>query len=75
VQRTARLLAPANIETQVLEGDAGPALCDLASELSANAIVMGSRGHRRFKRAFLGSVSDYVVRHAPCPVVVTGPGD
>ena len=73
VDRTAGLLASANTETQVLQGDPGPTLCRLAGELPANALVLGSRGHGRIKRVLLGSVSDYVVRNAPCPVVITGP--
>ena len=36
------------------------------------AIVRGSRGRGGLRRAVLGSVSDHVVRNAPCPVVVTG---
>jgi nucleotide-binding universal stress UspA family protein len=32
--------------------------------------VMGSRGHGRIRRALMGSVSDSVVRHAPCPVTI-----
>jgi nucleotide-binding universal stress UspA family protein len=59
-------------ELLVLRGDAGRALCALASERPAQAIVMGSRGRGKIKRALLGSVSDYVVRNAPCPVVITG---
>jgi nucleotide-binding universal stress UspA family protein len=39
--------------------------------VDAVAIVVGSRGRGGLKRAFLGSVSDYVVRNAPCSVVVT----
>ncbi len=62
-------------ETRVLRGDPARALCALATELSARAIVMGTRGRGGVRRAVLGSVSDYVVRNAPCPVVVTGPGD
>jgi nucleotide-binding universal stress UspA family protein len=60
-----------SLETSVIEGEPGPALCQFAAEMSATAIVVGSRGLGRIKRAFLGSVSDYVVRNAPCPVVVT----
>lgn len=61
----------AEIETHVIEGDAGPALCDFAASVGATAIVVGSRGRGGIKRAILGSVSDYIVRHAPCSVVVT----
>ena len=57
--------------SHVLEGHPGPAICQLAVDLSAQAIVMGSRGRGGLKRAVLGSVSDHVVRHAPCPVIVT----
>ena len=42
----------------------------LAEELGAGLIVMGGRGLGRMKRALMGSVSDSVVRHAHCPVLV-----
>jgi nucleotide-binding universal stress UspA family protein len=60
------------IETRLLEGRPGPTLCSFAEEVSANALIMGTRGRGRVKRALLGSVCDYVVRNAPCPVVVAG---
>lgn len=53
-----------------IEGAPGPAICDLASELGAAAIVIGSRGRGGLRRMVLGSVSDHVVRNAPCPVIV-----
>jgi nucleotide-binding universal stress UspA family protein len=62
-------------ETVVLRGAPGPTLCDLAGELDADALVIGSRGRGGLARALLGSVSDHVVRHAPCPVVITSPDD
>jgi nucleotide-binding universal stress UspA family protein len=37
-------------------------------------LVVGSRGHGRVGQAFLGSVSQHVAGHAPCPVVVVGEG-
>ena len=61
-------------QTRVLHGDPGnpgAAICQLAIELSARAIVIGSRGRGGLKRVFLGSVSDHVVRNAPCSVIVT----
>jgi nucleotide-binding universal stress UspA family protein len=62
-------------ELTILEGHAGHSICRLAADLDARAIVMGSRGRGGVRRALLGSVSDHVVRNAPCPVVITGPGD
>jgi nucleotide-binding universal stress UspA family protein len=68
-------LGRAGAEALVLRGDAGSALCDLARERDASAIVMGSRGRGGIKRALLGSVSDYVVRNAHCPVIITRPAE
>ena len=42
----------------------------LAKELGADLIVMGCRGHRGIRRAIEGSISDAVIRRAPCPVLV-----
>ena len=42
----------------------------LAEDIGAGLIVMGSRGHGGIRRALMGSVSDAVVRHAHCPVLV-----
>jgi nucleotide-binding universal stress UspA family protein len=42
----------------------------LADELGAGLIVLGSRGLGPLRRALMGSVSDSVVRHAPCPVLI-----
>jgi nucleotide-binding universal stress UspA family protein len=66
-----RGVVPDGVEVMLVDGEPGPALCKLAQEVGAEAIVVGSRGRGGIKRAFLGSVSDYVVRNAPCSVVVT----
>src|SRR5215203_730504 len=42
----------------------------LADEIGAGLIVIGSRGQGGVRRALMGSVSDSVVRHAHCPVLV-----
>jgi nucleotide-binding universal stress UspA family protein len=41
-----------------------------ANELSADLIVVGSRGHGRLEESLLGSVSDAVARHARCSVLI-----
>jgi nucleotide-binding universal stress UspA family protein len=45
----------------------------LAEEIGAGLIVMGSRGAGGVRRVLMGSVSDSVVRHAHCPVMVVRP--
>jgi nucleotide-binding universal stress UspA family protein len=42
----------------------------IAEEIHADAIVVGSHGRTGLERLFLGSVSEHVVRHAHCPVLV-----
>ena len=61
-----------DVETLVVKGSPGPTVCDLAAELPASVIVMGTRGRGGIRRAVLGSVSDHVVRNAPCPVLIAG---
>lgn len=62
------------VVVRVLGGEPASAICALAVELDAHAIVIGTRGRGGLTRALLGSVSDYVVRNAPCTVVVTRAG-
>ena len=68
---TIAALALDEVDARVLQGPVGGELCRLAEDLGARAIVLGTRGRGGVKRALLGSVSDHVVRNAPCPVVVT----
>jgi len=68
---TAERLGLTDVPKEVLGGATGHAICAYAREHDAQAIVLGTRGQRGLKRALLGSVSDHVVREAPCPVVVS----
>jgi nucleotide-binding universal stress UspA family protein len=54
----------------VWEGDPGEAIVDAASAEHADLIVLGTHGRHGVNRSLFGSVSDHVVRNAPCPVVV-----
>jgi len=63
-----------DVEIMAIVGRPGPAICQLATALGATAIVIGSSGRSGLRRAMIGSTSDHVVRHAPCPVVVQGVG-
>ena len=57
-------------ESHLRIGGVAEEIVHLAEELGAGLIVMGSRGHGGIRRAIMGSVSDSVVRHAHCPVMV-----
>lgn len=58
------------VSKNVANGHPARALLDLAEELDADLIAVGNRGHGGFAEALLGSVSQHVVQHARCPVVV-----
>jgi len=54
----------------------GVLICQAAKEQNAGSIVMGTRGLGTIRRTLLGSVSEYVIHHAACPVtVVRNPKD
>jgi nucleotide-binding universal stress UspA family protein len=55
----------------IVQGHPVPVL--LAAAVGAELLVMGSRGHGGFTGLLLGSVSEHVVGHAPCAVVVVRP--
>jgi nucleotide-binding universal stress UspA family protein len=62
--------AGANATYLVWEGEAGEAIVAAADSEGADLIVVGSHGRSGVSRFFIGSVSDFVVRHAHCPVMV-----
>jgi nucleotide-binding universal stress UspA family protein len=55
------------------DGDAGEAIVEAAAAEHADLIVVGTHERGAVGRLFLGSVSDHVVRHARCPVMVVRP--
>ncbi len=56
------------------DADPGHAIVGIAKEVRPDVIVLGSEEKGFFQRLVTGSVSDYVVRHAPCPVLVVPHG-
>lgn len=54
--------------TQIL-GDPGNAICTIAHTWNANLILIGRRGYKGLSELFMGSISNYVVHHAPCSVL------
>jgi nucleotide-binding universal stress UspA family protein len=61
---------PCEIHTEMIEGDPAAAIIDVATTRESNIIVMGSRGLGRLAGLVLGSTSQKVVAHAPCPVLI-----
>ena len=62
----------ANIEvtTHLAEAPAHTAITQLAEEIAADLLVMGTRGHTGLKHALMGSVAERTLRHSPCSVLV-----
>ena len=61
--------APANVHVFVRESEVPRSLVEIAHELRADLVVMGTQGLTGVRRLLLGSVAEQLVRHAPCPVV------
>jgi nucleotide-binding universal stress UspA family protein len=66
-------IRPANsavrVERAVREGPSTQAILEAAAEFRADLIVMGTHGRTGFRRLVLGSVTEEVLRKAPCPVL------
>lgn len=50
-------------------GAPGEVICWLAENSRCDLIVMGTHGRQRLMHLLLGSVAEYVMRHARCPVM------
>ncbi|KAK6790259.1 hypothetical protein RDI58_014059 [Solanum bulbocastanum] len=59
-----------NVACEILEGDARNVICEAVEKHHASILAMGSHGYGAFKRAVLGSVSDYCSHHAHCSVMI-----
>jgi len=55
---------------QVRSGPPAATIDELAKELGADLIVVGTHGHTGFKHLALGSVAERILRHSPCNVLV-----
>ena len=62
----------APIVTKVLEGDPWRAILAEATAVRADLLVIGTHGRSGFEKLLLGSVTEKVLRRAPCPVLTVG---
>ena len=61
------------VETIFAEGDPGHEIVRVAEELNADLVVLGTHGLTGLKRITIGSVAEFVGRHAPCAVFTVRP--
>jgi len=59
-----------DLSTDVLFGSPDSRIVETAEEMKTDLIIIGSHGYKQWERLLLGSVSDSVVHHAHCSVMV-----
>ncbi|KAI9317702.1 hypothetical protein BX666DRAFT_1877564 [Dichotomocladium elegans] len=59
-----------NVVAEVIQGDPKHSLVDYCLSVKPTFLVTGSRGRGRIGSSILGSVSEYLARHCPCPVMI-----
>jgi len=70
-----RSLCPGGADAELLEGAVAPVLEQHASKIGADLVIMTTHGRGPFKRFWLGSVADELVRSLPMPLLLVHPGD
>jgi nucleotide-binding universal stress UspA family protein len=76
LQDKQRELRKEGVDVQILvtEGEPAAVILEAAAEQDVDLIVMSSHGRGGLARWSFGSVSDRVLRHSPCPVLVVRQG-
>ncbi len=72
---TPRVPEGVSFRVEVRIGNTPGEILRLAGEANVHLIVLGRHGHTTFGEWMFGSVTDKVVRHARCPVLVVPPGE
>jgi len=72
IERAMELAGQQGVEARsmIVDGHSGTAIVRIAEREETDIVVMGALGRTMVEEALVGSISRYVVRHAPCPVLV-----
>jgi nucleotide-binding universal stress UspA family protein len=76
IQKAQEKLAGANlaVTTLIQTGEPGPIICQIAQQQQADVIILGSDRHPAFRNIRLTATGDYVLHHAPCPLLLCRTG-
>jgi nucleotide-binding universal stress UspA family protein len=64
-----------NTETIFIEGDTGKEIVRAATRHNTDLLILGTHGYTGWNHLTLGSIAEYVIRHATCPVLTIKPGE
>jgi nucleotide-binding universal stress UspA family protein len=70
LDKSKKHLEDENIETVVKDGDLGNSILDVAAEMNADIIVMGSHGRSGLDKILMGSVAEKVLHHSSIPLFI-----
>jgi nucleotide-binding universal stress UspA family protein len=72
LQQAEAMFSQAGVDVKVMEREGKPAftICDVADEIEADLIIMGSRGTGLTEEGAADSVTNRVINLSPCPVLV-----
>ncbi|XP_077243917.1 universal stress protein A-like protein isoform X3 [Tasmannia lanceolata] len=72
LERAKEICVKAGVTPELITevGEPKEAICEAVEKLKINLLILGSRGQGALQRVFLGSVSNYCVHNAKCPVLV-----
>ena len=70
ITRSKELAGTAPVSGELLFGSPESRIVETAEQIKADLIILGSHGYNRWERLLLGSVSNSVLHHAPCSVLV-----
>jgi nucleotide-binding universal stress UspA family protein len=72
IERAVEMAGEEGVEARsmIVDGHSGTAIVRIAEREKADMIVMGALGRTMVEETLVGSISQYVIRHAPCAVLV-----